>query len=271
MAFPDLEGQVIVITGAAGGIGTAVARRLRHEGARLVVVDLDRATAEGLAADLGGGALGVGADVSTADGVEAYMSAAVERFGRIDAYHLNAGYPGRLVPFAESEISDFDRVMAVNVRGVYLGLRAALRQIGGQGGGGAIVVTASTGALGGAQLWGPYIASKHAVLGLVRTVALETARDGIRVNAVCPGFTDTAMVRPTEDAVDAGDRGAARAVLENALPMGRYAEPAEMAATVAWLLSREASYVTGASFAIDGGMTAGCAGYVPPAPDGAAA
>jgi NAD(P)-dependent dehydrogenase (short-subunit alcohol dehydrogenase family) len=263
MSLDSLRNKVAVVTGAAGGIGSAVARRLSQEGARVVAVDLDAAAAERIAAGLPTNAIGVGADVASSEDVDRYMSAALERFGRIDGVHLNAAYPGKLVPLVDSETADFDKVMATNVRGVYLGLRAAVRQLAGQADGGAVVVTSSTAGLAGAPLWGPYVASKHAVIGLVRSAALEAARDRIRINAVCPGLTDTDMARSTEDVADPNDRSAARAICEHRVPIGRYAEPYEMAASVAWLLSDEASYITGATLAIDGGLTAG--GYVSPA------
>jgi NAD(P)-dependent dehydrogenase (short-subunit alcohol dehydrogenase family) len=164
----------------------------------------------------------------------------------------------------DSDENDFDHVIAVNVRGVYLGLRAALRQFREQGSPGSVVVTSSGLGIRGGQLWGPYSASKHAVLGLTRTAALEAARDGVRINAVCPGFTDTAMVVPTEEVVGHGDRSAARRLLENSVPLGRYADPMETAALVAWLLSEESSYSTGGYFTIDGGVDAAAAGFVAP-------
>jgi NAD(P)-dependent dehydrogenase (short-subunit alcohol dehydrogenase family) len=263
MSLDTLRSKVVIVTGAAGGIGSAVAARLSRAGARVVAVDLDAAAAERVASGLPADAIGVGADVASADDVERYMSAALVRFGRIDGVHLNAAYPGRLVPLVKSEIADFDKVMAVNVRGVYLGLRAAMRQLALQGDGGAVVVTSSVAGLAGAQQWGPYVASKHAVVGLVRAAALEAARDGVRINVICPGFVDTDMVRSTESLADADDRAAARAKLENGVPLGRYAQSHEMAACVAWLLGDEASYVTGAALTVDGGITAG--GYVPPA------
>jgi NAD(P)-dependent dehydrogenase (short-subunit alcohol dehydrogenase family) len=266
MALEGLHDQVAIVTGAAGGIGSAVARRLSAEGARLVLVDLDGDAAQRVADALPGEAIGVAADVRDAAHVAAYMDAAVERFGRIDRVHLNAGYPGKLVPFADTEIDDFDRVIAVNVRGVYLGLRAAIRRFIDQGGGGAIVATSSGLGLGGGQLWGPYSASKHAVLGLVRSAALDHAHQGIRVNAICPGFTDTAMLRPTEEMVAPGDRDAAEHALTSIVPLGRYGRPSEPAALVAWLLSDESSYITGAHFTVDGGVDAAAAGYTPPAP-----
>jgi NAD(P)-dependent dehydrogenase (short-subunit alcohol dehydrogenase family) len=264
MGLSGLADKTVIVTGAAGGIGSAVARRLSEERAQLVVVDLDGQAAERVAQALPGDALAVAADVSDEQGVDRYTAAAVERFGRVDAVHLNAGYPGHLVPLIDSEVVDFDRVIAVNVRGVYLGLRAALRRFRDQGGQGSVVVTSSGLGLRGGQLWSAYAASKHSVLGLMRSAALEAARDGIRINAVCPGYTDTSMLAPTEEVVGHGDRGAARALLENTVPLGRYADPSETAAMVAWLLSDESSYSTGGYFTVDGGVDAAAAGYFPP-------
>ena len=263
MALTGLEGKSAVVTGAAGGIGAAVARRLVDEGARVTLVDLDEAAVQEVAAGLGGETLAVAADVSREDGVADYMERATAAFGKVELLHLNAGYPGRLVELADSQVEDFDRVMGVNTRGVYLGLRAGIRAFGETGG--SIVVSASTASSSAAQLWGAYVGSKHAVLGLMRVAALETARRGIRINAVCPSIVDTAMVRPNEDSVDPADRTAARAAIANALPIGRYAEPAELAAAVAWLLSDQASYATGGVFSIDGGISATSGfGYRPP-------
>jgi NAD(P)-dependent dehydrogenase (short-subunit alcohol dehydrogenase family) len=264
MPLEGLRDKVAIVTGAAGGIGSAVVRRLSEEGARVVAVDLDADAVQRTIGGLAGEAIAVGADVSSADDVDRYTAAAVERFGRIDAVHLNAGYPGKLVPFAESEIEDFDNVIAVNVRGVYLGLRAAIRQMAAQGDGGSIVVTSSGLGFAGGQLWGPYSASKHAVLGLMRSAALDHARQGIRINALCPGFVDTQMIRPTEATLGGGDSAVGRHALEAIVPVGRYGRPDEMAAMVAWLLSDESSYASGGTFAVDGAITASAAGFVPP-------
>jgi NAD(P)-dependent dehydrogenase (short-subunit alcohol dehydrogenase family) len=264
MPLEGLRDKVAIVTGAAGGIGSAVVKRLSQEGARVVAVDLDVGAVERSIEDLAGEAIGVGADVSSAEDVDRYTAVTVERFGRIDAVHLNAGYPGKLVPFAESEIEDFDKVIATNVRGVYLGLRAAIRRMTAQRDGGSIVVTSSGLGVGGGQLWGPYSASKHAVLGLMRSAALDHARQGIRVNALCPGLIDTQMIRPTEAAVGSGNSAAGRHALESSVPFGRYGRPEEMAAMVAWLLSDESSYASGAAFSVDGAVTASAAGFVPP-------
>jgi NAD(P)-dependent dehydrogenase (short-subunit alcohol dehydrogenase family) len=265
MALKGLDGKVAIVTGGAGGIGSAVGARLSEEGSEVVLVDLDESKARAAADALPGKAIGVGADVTTEAGVDAYTAAALDRFGRVDAVHLNAGYPGKLTPLVDSETDDFDRVMSVNVRGVYLGLKTAIRQFQRQGSAGSIVVTTSGLGVRGGQLWGPYSASKHAVLGLVRSASLENARAGIRINAVGPGFTDTSMVRPTETVVGAGDGSAGRSALESLVPMGRYGRPEELAAIVAWALSDEASYSTGAVFLADGGIDASSAGFAAPA------
>jgi NAD(P)-dependent dehydrogenase (short-subunit alcohol dehydrogenase family) len=232
-----------------------VAGRLSNEGCRVVVVDLDGAAAEATAGSLGGAAFGVGADVTTESGVLGYMSSAVERYGRVDCVHLNAGTTGKAGRLVDSSVENFDHVLAVNVRSVYLGLRAAIAQMIGQGSGGGIVATASTASLGGSQEFAPYVASKHAVLGLVRSAALEVARDGIRVNALCPGITDTPMARISETTRVPDDIARARATIEASLPLGRYARPDEMAALVAWLFSDEASYVNGGTLVADGGVS----------------
>jgi 3-oxoacyl-[acyl-carrier protein] reductase len=256
MAMRGLTGKVAIVTGGAAGIGAAVASRMSAEGATVVVVDLDGPAASAIAAALPGPALSVRADVGDAADVDAYMMAAVERFGRVDAVHLNAGYAGPLAPLERTDVAQFDAMMRVNVRGVFLGLRAAISGMLEQGTGGAVLVTSSGLGATGARGWGAYAASKHAAIGLVRCAALDHARDGIRVNALLPGFVDTAMVRIGEAGV-ASDRAAARASLENVIPLGRYGEPDEMASAAAWLLSEESAYVTGQLFKIDGGMDAG--------------
>ena len=256
MALKGLDGKVAVVTGGGAGIGAATARRLAREGMKLVVVDSDGDAAARVATAAGGEALAVTADVSSEDDVTRFVDAALDRFGRIDAALLNAGIGGDMGPLATSTTENFDRVLAVNVRGCYLSLRAVLQQLLAQGDGGAVAISASALSVTGGQMYATYTATKHAILGLARSVALEVARDGIRVNTLCPGYVDTHLMRLAEDAIG-GDREVARAAMESGIPLGRYGQPEEMAAVAAWLLSDEASYATGGHFPVDGGVTTG--------------
>ena len=252
------EGKVAVVTGAAGGIGRAAAARLAAEGARVVAVDLpdsDLDAALRAVAEAGGEAIAVPADVTRPSDHERYAAAAVARFGGIDAFFNNAGIEGAVAPLADYPEDVFDRVMAVNVKGVWLGLRAVFPAMRARGGG-AIVNTASTAGLGGTPHLVAYGASKHAVIGITRTAALEFARDGVRVNAICPAPIETRMMRSIERGGDPDDPESRRAAIAAGLPLRRYGEPEEVAALAAFILSDEASFMTGAAYPIDGGAKA---------------
>lgn len=252
------EGKVIVITGGAGGIGRAAAVRFASEGARLVLVDLAAAKLEESLAQVeraGGEAITVVADVTRLAEVERYTAAAVERFGGIDGFFNNAGILGAVSPLVDYPEDAFDRVLAVNVKAVWLGLKVVGPAIMARGGG-AIVNTASTAGLRGSPNLAAYVASKHAVIGLTRTASREFIARGVRVNAVCPAPIETPMVEGLESGLAPDDPALMRARMSANIPMGRYGRPAEVAALVAFLMSADASYVNGAAYTIDGGVLA---------------
>lgn len=246
-------GKVALVTGAGSGIGRASAQKFAQEGAKVIVADI---VAEGgketvrLIREAGGEATFVKTDVSQAREVEALISSTVEIYGRLDCAHNNAGIEGSSAPIAESSEADFDRVISINLKGIWLCLKYEVIQMLKQGGGGAIVNTSSVAGLVGFSGITPYTASKHGVAGLTKAVALEYATSGIRVNAVCPGVIDTPMI----------DRFASdpqvRAQLLAQEPVNRLGTPQEVANAVAWLCSDEASFMTGVPMPVDGGFVA---------------
>lgn len=247
-----MDGKVVVITGAAHGIGLAAAERFAAEGAKLLLVDLDGAALRDAAERLGPAVSTLALDVTEDASAERYVAEALERHGRLDAAVLNAGVEGEVAPIGRASLATYDRVMAVNVRAVWLGLSALMPAMRARGGG-SIVVTSSIAGLKGTPNLAPYTASKHAVIGLVKSAAAEGAPDGVRVNTVNPGPVDTRMIAAINRGQNPADEGAARRARIARIPMGRYGRPEEVAALVLFLASDEAAYCTGWTYAVDGG------------------
>jgi len=251
-----LEGKAAVITGAGSGIGRASALRFAQQGARLVLADVHDAEADAVVraiAQAGGTACFVHADVSRRADNERMIDVCVERYGRLDILFCNAGITlPKLLSHSSDE--DIDRLLAVNVKGPLYAARHAIAIMLGQPDGGVLLFTASkTGLV--AQTDSPvYCASKGAVVMLAKALALDYAARGIRVNALCPGIIDTPMLRQFADAMP--DPGAAWAAYRAAQPLGRLGAPEECAAAALWLVSPEASFVTGVALPVDGGFTA---------------
>jgi NAD(P)-dependent dehydrogenase (short-subunit alcohol dehydrogenase family) len=250
-----LQNKVIIITGGARGIGASAARRLSEEGSKVVLVDLDGDEAKATAESLPGEAIGVAADVSKEKDVEAYHRAALDRFGRIDGVHLNAGIGGQWgVGLADTTMDDYDRVLAIDLRGVYLGMRQALRDFRTAGHGGSIVTTASSAGIVGGEWVSPYVAAKHGVVGLTKTGAVNGGPLGVRVNCVAPGLVVTRLTLINESVVD--DAAEARAAQIATVPLGREGSPDDIASVVAFLLSDDSSYVSGVVIPVDGASLA---------------
>jgi NAD(P)-dependent dehydrogenase (short-subunit alcohol dehydrogenase family) len=254
----DFTGKVALITGGGNGIGRAASLGFAQRGAKVVVVDRDGTAAEataGIVRQRGGEALAVTADVTKSDEVKAYVKAAIEKFGRIDCFFNNAGIEGKLAHTADYDEAVFDAVIGVNVKGVFLGLRHVLPEMIRQGSG-AIVNTASVAGLVATPGMPAYVASKHAVIGLTKTAAGEVARQGIRVNAVCPGPVDTRMIHSLEAQISPGNPAAIGERYQAAQPTGRYTTAEEIANMVLFLCSDLAANTTGGQFVVDGGRTA---------------
>ena len=248
-----LTGKVALVTGAGSGIGRASALAFAREGAKIVVADVVVDGGEetvSMIKKTGGEASFIKADVAKAAEVEALINTAVATYGRLDCAHNNAGIAGRSATVADDTEENWDRILAINLKGVWLCMKYEIPQMLKQGSG-AIVNTASDAGLIAVRRGGAYVASKHGVVGLTKTAALEYAKAGIRVNAVCPGPIDTPMLQ----------RGASLRpqIIEKmaaAQPVGRLGQPQEIAEAVVWLCSDAASFVTGQAMPVDGGYMA---------------
>lgn len=250
-----LEGKVALVTGGGNGIGREAALAFAREGARVAVADYETGAASETVAlinAVGGQAISLGGDVTSSADVQAMLSGAIAAYGRLDCAFNNAGIAGHQVDASgqlthEWSEASFDRMIQVNLKGVWLCMKHEIPLMLGAGGG-VIVNTASIAGLIGLRGSSAYVAAKHAVIGLTKTAALEYAQQGVRVNAVCPGYITTRMTAPADDQ--------RRAAIVQRTPMGRFGEPHEIAEMVVWLCSPRASYVTGVAYEVDGGMTA---------------
>jgi NAD(P)-dependent dehydrogenase (short-subunit alcohol dehydrogenase family) len=249
-----ISSPVVVVTGAARGIGAATVTELVRRGARVLAADADP-TVERVAADAPGNVIARKVDVRDGAAVKTVIDEAVTQFGRLDAVFNNAGIFGVSAPVSDYPDDIFQRVLEVNLWGVYFGMKHAIPHLR-ESGGGAIVNTASTGALAAAPNNGPYVASKHAVLGLTRAAALELAKEEIRVIALCPGATDTPMLKEVIEGWSAKAPEEVQAVMETITPTGRMGRPEEIAQVAAWLLLEAPAYLTGAPIPVDGALTA---------------
>lgn len=244
--------KVVVITGGTGGIGSITAELFLKQGAKLVIVDRDEQALKSLVKELQpfGQVIGIQADVTKEEDVQRYVRRTIEEFDRIDVFFNNAGVEGRIAPLVEQNIDDFENVMRVNVQGVFLGLKHVIPEMI-TNGGGSVINTSSVAGFEGSPGLSPYVASKHAVVGLTKTAAMEYASQNIRVNSIHPAPVNTRMMRSIEDGM-----GIDQEAMAYNIPLKRYAEPKEIANLVLFLASEKSSFITGAQYRIDGGMGA---------------
>jgi NAD(P)-dependent dehydrogenase (short-subunit alcohol dehydrogenase family) len=260
----QFEGKVVVVTGGSSGIGRATSIAFAREGARVVYGDIDVKGADdtmGMIKEVGGEAHFVKTDVSKAADVKALVDKAINTYDRLDYAHNNAGIDGEFASIVANTEENFDHVIGVNLKSVWLGMKYEIPEMRKRGGG-AIVNTSSVAGLVAFRTMGPYVASKHGVIGLTKTAALEYSNFGIRVNAICPGAIRTPMIDTfiNNDPVTEANMSALQ-------PVGRMGKADEVANLILWLCSDASAFITGAAIAIDGGIVAQ-SGHYPPMPEG---
>ena len=259
--MPDrirLDGKVAVVTGAAGVIGAATMRLLAERGARIVAVDRKPQELQTAIKDLPAAAqaLAITADVSDEDEVAAYVRAATDTFGAIDVFYNNAGIEGDIAPITKYSLETFRRVLDVNVVGVFLGMKHVLPVMLQQNSGSILNTASIAGLIGSADI-AVYTASKHAVIGLTKTAAVECSATGVRVNCVCPGLIDSRMLSAIVEGRNPGNTPVPNERIVERIPARRLGQASEVASIVAFLGSDEASYVSGSAYTVDGGRIAG--------------
>lgn len=247
-----LENKVAIITGGAGSIGKITAKLLLEEGAKVFLVDVNEQDLKEVVGEMESSRIKYCvADVSKSEDVQRYVNEAVEAFGKIDIFFNNAGIEGVVKPIIDYPEDVFDKIMAVNVKGNWLGNKYVLPQMND---GGSIIMTSSVAGLSGSPNVSAYITSKHAVVGIMRATAIEAAPRKIRVNSVHPSPVDNRMMRSLEEGFSAGHGLDVKKSLEATIPLGRYAEPIEIAKLVVFLASDDSQFITGTTQVIDGGM-----------------
>jgi NAD(P)-dependent dehydrogenase (short-subunit alcohol dehydrogenase family) len=252
-----LDDKAVLITGAASGIGRATALEAHAEGARLLLSDVNREQGEAVVAEIqaaGGTATFTACDVTDEDDVAAMIQRAQEALGGLDGALNCAGILGTVGLTADTSYADWRRILDVDLNGVFLCTKHEIRALLADGGGSIVNMASAAGLIGWAGAPG-YVAAKHGVVGLSKAAAVEYAAEGVRVNAMCPSYTDTPMVTDLFDNLLGGDPAGPKAALANH-PIGRFARPDEIAAACVWLLSDKASFVTGTAMSVDGGYTA---------------
>ena len=258
-AAGEFTGKVMLITGGTEGIGLATAQRFARAGAHVVIAARDAGRGARVLAELhaaGGTAAFMACDIGQLDAAERRVAFTLATFGRLDIAVNNAAADIRIAPTAEVTEAEFDSSVAVNLKGLWLCMKHEIVAMQCRGGGGAIVNVASINGLSGTPTASIYSATKHAVIGLSRSAARETIAHGIRINAVCPGLTETPFQHRPHLGLSAPEQQARRARFAEIIPLGRLARPDEIAAAIAWLCSAESSYVVGHALVIDGGLTA---------------
>lgn len=252
-----LKNKVAVITGGAGGIGLETAKRFLNEGAEgILLVDLNEDQLKEAAKSLESDDVKFfQADVSKSDEVKAYTQKAIQEFGKIDILFLNAGVEGVVKPLTEYPEDVYDNVLAVNVKGIWLGMKHAFPHMK-ENGGGSVIITSSVAGLQGTPNVMAYVTSKHAIIGSMKVGALEGAEDNIRVNSIHPSPVDNRMMRSLEEGFAPGGAEEAKKGFEQMIPLKRYAKNGEIANLALFLASDESSFITGSTYSIDGGMTA---------------
>ena len=250
-----LADKIAVITGGAGEVALATARKFVDEGARVCLADLDGDALARAAEPFGDAAMTCVADITRPEDNERLVAEVEARFGGFDCFVANAGVEGKVAPITEQRVADFDAVMAVNVRGVWLGVKYAMPVLERRGGGTILILSSIAGVTGAAGIT-PYNTSKHAVIGLMRSAAMEGAPMRVRVNTVNPAPLETRMMRSLEDGMHPGDGQAAHDLIASRIPLQRYGVPSDVASLLCFLASDEASFLTGSVYMVDGGQNA---------------